>query len=171
MLEQLVNGEYQAAVTKALLGASVILISWFLVFAACLVDMWSGISAAKALKEPLNSHGFRKTMTKVGDYFKVSLIGFLFDLIGFLFSFYTLPFASLLVTLGVLIIEGKSVMENVERKKSKAGELRRTLKDIIDAASEKDAKKILKKILKEESIEQKNGKWKSKQLDKQDRLR
>jgi len=144
MLEQLINGDYQSIIVSILFKASIILGSWFSIFAACLVDMWSGISAAKTLKEPLNSHGFRKTMTKVGDYFKVSLIGFLFDLIGFLFSFYTLPFASLLIALAVIIIEGKSVIENAERKKSGAAKIKTTINDIIDAVTEKDAKKILK---------------------------
>ena len=94
MLEQLINGEYYSILMGLVFKAAIILSSWFLIFVASLVDMWSGISAAKHLGRPLNSHGFRKTMTKVGDYFKVALIAFLFDIVGFLFSFYTLPVAS-----------------------------------------------------------------------------
>ena len=110
-----------------------------MIFTACLVDLWAGVSTAKALGIKPNSHGWRKTVTKVGDYFKVALVGVMFDLLGSVFSWYALPYMTLLTAVAVLLIEGKSVIENMSRKKSNAGKIPEYIQMIVEAKDAKEA--------------------------------
>ena len=72
---------------------------------------------------------------------------FLFtDVIGSLFVWYTLPFATMLVTLAVIYIEGRSVWENAQAKKSQAAKLPKAIRDIIRCSTARDAEELLNKI-------------------------
>lgn len=113
----------------------------------CLVDFWSGVSTAKALGEKVNTHGFRRTIVKIGDYIKVMLFTLMFDMLGSLLSYYTLPFATILGTVAVMWIEGKSVIENSRRKHAHAADIPEAIKEIIHAATAQQAAEVLKKIV------------------------
>lgn len=130
-----------------------------MIFTACLVDLWAGVSTAKALGIKPNSHGWRKTVTKVGDYFKVALVGVMFDLLGSVFSWYALPYMTLLTAVAVLLIEGKSVIENMSRKKSNAGKIPEYIQMIVEAKDSKEAGNALNAITKWIYDMEKNGKW------------
>lgn len=159
MLESLLQGETESFIRDVIVRASVTLVAWLMITMACLVDLWAGVSTARALGVKPNSHGLRKTMTKVGDYFKVALVGVMFDLLGSVFSWYALPYMTLLVAVSVLIIEGKSVIENMRRKKSSAGKIPELAKQIILAKDEKEASAALNAIAKWFYDMEKNGKW------------
>ena len=129
-----------------LIRAIVILICWFAMALSCIIDFWSGTDTAKALNEPLESRGFRKTITKIGDYARVMLFCLMFDAIGSLLSFYVLPFASMLFTAAVMCIEGKSVMENSARKKAHVADVPEMVKEIVRCANTKDGQALLERI-------------------------
>ena len=153
------SGNKEALLNLLLMRGVVIFIVWLLMIFACFVDFWSGISTAKALKQKLNSHGFRKTLEKIADYFKVMLVGLMIDLLGSIFTWYEFPYASMLFCLAVLIIEGKSVMENVKRKKARAGKIDEVIKEIIAATTSDDAQLIFTKIGAIVDAVNKNEKW------------
>ena len=67
----------------------------------------------------------------------------LIDILGIFFPWYELPYACVLVTLGVLLIEGKSVIENLKKKRSSAAGIIDMVDKIISCADEKDARKII----------------------------
>lgn len=159
MLENIMNGENSAVIADILMRTGIVLVAWLMIFAACLVDFWSGCSTARALGQKLNSHGFRKTLDKIGDYFKVGLVFLLFDILGSLFAWYDLPYASVIVAVCCIVIEGASVFENSKRKKSNAAKITEIAKEIVEAVSEKDAKKLIKVISAEVSAIDKNTKW------------
>lgn len=159
MLEKILTGDTHAILTDVLIRVAVILISWFTIVISCLVDFWSGCSTAKALGQKLNSHGFRKTMDKIGDYFKVAVVFLLFDILGSLFAWYGLTYATIVVAFGVILIEGKSVFENAKRKKSSAAKIKDIVTEIVKAATEKDAKMIIDEISAQLSENAKNEKW------------
>ena len=46
-----------------------------LVCVAALIDMWTGIDAAKTNKEKIMSHGLRKTVRKIIDYLRIVYSG------------------------------------------------------------------------------------------------
>lgn len=125
---------------------TVILAMWVLqVFAVC-IDFWSGTNTAKALGQKLYSNGFRRSFAKLGDYWRIAVMFLLIDITGSLFAWYNLPFATMLVTLAVIGIEGRSVWENAKAKKSQAAKVPDTIRDIIRCVSVKDAEELLKRI-------------------------
>ena len=124
-------------------GITIIFVCCVLVVAAALIDMWTGIDAARTNKERIRSHSLRKTVRKVIDYLRVVIFSVLIDILGIFFPWYELPYACVLVTLGVLLIEGKSVIENLKKKRSSAADIIDMVDKIISCADEKDAKKII----------------------------
>ena len=81
-----------------------------LVWIAALIDLWTGVEAARANKEPISSHALRRTVAKVVDYLRVMLFCALIDTLGLFFSWYVLPYFVIVCTLGILLIEGRSVL-------------------------------------------------------------
>ena len=118
---------------------------------ASFVDMWSGIDAARASHEPISSKSLRRTVSKVVDYLRVLIFGALIDGLGLFFTWYVAPYAMILITVGIIAIECRSVMENSRKKKSKAGEIIDVVKAIVDAADEKSAMAIIEKMEKSKS--------------------
>ena len=86
---------------------------WFVMIAAVIIDFSTGIRKARVLKIPRDSHGFRRSFEKFGDYGKVTGMLMLFDLLAILFGIYSLPYASGLAGVGVVYTEYKSVRENL----------------------------------------------------------
>lgn len=115
-----------------------------------LVDMWSGIDAAKTNHERIDSRGLRRTVAKAVDYLRVLIFGALIDGLGLFFTWYVAPYTMIIITVGIIIIECRSVMENSRKKKSHAAEISEVINQIIDCADEKDAKKLIGLIKKEE---------------------
>ena len=133
-------------------GVTVIFLCFVIVIVAVLIDLYTGIRAAKTLGEPIRSHILRKTIRKTIEYALVVVLGVLIDLLGLPFKWYVMPYAAMLITLSVIIIEGRSVLENLTRMKSPASKIDNVagdiLQEIIDAKSDKTAMKIYEKIKK-----------------------
>lgn len=126
--------------------AFIIIVCWAMMITSCLIDLWSGRNAAKFLGERLESHKYRRTIIKIGDYSRVMLFGFMFDCLGMLLPFFILPFSTMLCTISVMAIEGKSVLENSARKKAHAAEIPEMIKSIIQATTQKEAEVIFNKL-------------------------
>lgn len=122
----------------------VIFVCCIVIIIAAFMDMWTAVDASKVCKEPIESAKLRKTVNKILDYFRLIFYFFLLDCCGFFFEPYKLPFATILATVGVLLVEGHSIIkENLVKKKSGAAEVTDMIKQIIDCVSEKDAEKII----------------------------
>lgn len=146
MLDLIEAGDVKGLCFFITVRTIIILICWAFMVLSCLIDLWSGRNAARFLGEALESHKYRRTIVKIGDYAKVMLFGFMFDILGMLLPFYILPFGSMLCSFGEILIEGKSVIENSAKKKAHAAELPNIISDIIKAATAKDAEQIIKKL-------------------------
>ena len=146
MLELIETGNTNGLCTFIMIRTIIIMVCWAMMIMSCLIDLWSGRNTAKFLGEKLESHKYRRTAIKIGDYSRVMLFGFMFDCLGMLLPFYILPFGTMLCTIGVIAIEGKSVIENSARKKAHAADIPEVIKKIIQAASTKDAEIILKQL-------------------------
>lgn len=149
MLELIEAQDTDAILFYVAIRVGIILICWSFMTAANLIDFWSGISTAKALGEKLESHGFRRTVTKIGDYARFMMCAFMFDALGCFLSFYILPFATALSTVAVIAIEGRSVIENSRRKKAHVADVPDIIKDIVKAATTKQGTEVLEKIINE----------------------
>ena len=117
-----------------------------LVSTACLLDLWCGIDAARANGERLRSHPLRKTGIKMVDYYRLQMFFLLVDILGLVFPWYNLPYATVVCTLGVLFVEGLSVVENLRRKRSHAAEVADIAADIIQCITPEEADRIIERI-------------------------
>ena len=124
----------------------VTLMCWLTMFFSVLVDMWDGVQTARFMKEKVDSKGLRRTFAKAGDYWRMMLFGLMFDSLGLLFPWYILPYMTMVITVGVLVIEFRSVWEHNKRKRSHAAELPNVIANIIKCASEKDALELINKM-------------------------
>lgn len=130
--------------TFVLVYASMILGTWLVTIVAVLIDLWTGVEKARALGEDIDSHNLRRTVVKIGDYWRVQVFGLMID--AFLSLWLSFPCASLLCGLGVLLIEARSVVENLRRKKSAAAGLPDMLTRIMRARSRRDAAGVLEAL-------------------------
>ena len=127
--------------------AIIVLVCWLFMVISVLTDFWSGISTAKAIGEPLQSKGFRRTISKTVEYIRVMIFAVMFDALGICFvPSYILPFATIVCTISVMIIEGSSVIENSRRKKAHAAEIPDIVKKIINTGTVKQATKLLEQL-------------------------
>ena len=85
-------------------------------------------------------------MAKVLDYLRVVIFGVLIDVLGLTFPWYIIPYCAVLCTLGILFIEGKSVLENFQKKKSSAAQVVDVIETIINCTDNETAEKIVKAI-------------------------
>lgn len=148
MLELIEAKNINALMFFVVIRVGIILVCWFFMVVSSIVDFWSGTTTAKALGQTLMSHGFRRTITKIGDYVRLMLFALMFDILGSLLSFYIVPFATILCTVAVIYIEGRSVVENSKRKKAHAADVPDIVKKIVQAATAEQGHKILNEITK-----------------------
>lgn len=146
MLELIEAKNFDGLMFFIAIRVGIILICWIFMILSSIVDFWSGTTTAKALGQALMSHGFRRTITKIGDYVRLMLFALMFDILGSLLSFYIIPFATILYTIAVIYIEGKSVVENSKRKKAHAAEVPDIVKQIVRATTAEQGHEILNKI-------------------------
>lgn len=78
------TGIESRAFHRALLLEAVV---WCAMIGAVIIDFTTGIRKAKVLKIPRDSHGFRRSFSKFGDYGKVTGMLMLFDLLAILFGY------------------------------------------------------------------------------------
>ena len=133
MLELIEAKNIDALMFFIVVRVGIILVCWFFMVVSSIVDFWSGTTTAKALGQALMSHGFRRTVTKIGDYVRLMLFALMFDILGSLLSFYIVPFATILCTVAIIYIEGKSVVENSKRKKAHAADVPDIVRKIVQA--------------------------------------
>lgn len=148
MLELIEAKNIDALMFFIVIRVGIILVCWLFMVVSSIVDFWSGTTTAKALGQALMSHGFRRTVTKIGDYARLMLFALMFDILGSLLSFYIVPFATILCTIAVIYIEGKSVVENSKRKKAHAADVPDIVKKIVQAATVEQGHEILNEITK-----------------------
>lgn len=145
MIEFLKTGDYGLIQHYVL----TILVMWLVMIAAVCVDLWAGVDSAKARGEKVFSGGLRRTFSKLGDYWRIQVMGLIFDLIGSCLSWYGLPYASILVTAAIVLIEGCSVWENEKAKKSNVAKLPGAIRDILNCTTAKNAEELLERLRKE----------------------
>lgn len=127
-------------------GITIIFMSCILIIVACLIDLWTGIDAARKNKEKIRSKALRRTVVKILDYLRVIMFAVLIDILGLTFTWYLMPYCCVVCTLGILVIEGKSVLENFQKKKSSAAQVVDIISTIVECADHDTAEKIIAAI-------------------------
>ena len=88
----------------------VLVIFYICVLGAILIDLWGGIDRAKRQNILRTSFGFRQTIKKVKDYFSVLMLFTIADVVASIW--FTLPFFTAIGTVGIILVEARSVYEN-----------------------------------------------------------
>lgn len=141
------------------MGLIIIFVCCVFVVFATLFDFWSAYEAVKARKEKLSSHPMRKTGQKIIDYLRLVLYVLMIDFLGLMcLPFYGIPYFVVLITLGILFREGKSMKENYELKKSNAVEAIDMASEIVKCLTKEDAERLIKAINDKHSINKKKFK-------------
>ena len=92
-------------------------------------------------------HILRRTVNKVISYLTVVFFGIFIDILGLCFPWYAIPYCCILCTLGVILIEGKSVIENHAKAKNPAAHVPETVLDIAEKLRKYDNIDTLKEAL------------------------
>ena len=66
MLEYITTGNWGALQNDIVLRIAIILVCWGMMVASSFIDLWSGVDAAKACGEKIQSNGLRRTVSKLG---------------------------------------------------------------------------------------------------------
>ena len=140
-------------------GLIIIFVCCVFVVLATFFDFWTAYEAVKARKEKLSSHPMKKTGQKIIDYLRLIIYVLMVDILGMLcLPFYGIPYFVVLVTLGVLLREYKSMKENYELKQSNAIEAIDMAAEIVKCVKPEDAERIIKAINDKHSINKKKFK-------------
>lgn len=103
----------------------IVILGWFCVLIAMILDLLSGYHRAKLRGELRTSYGLRRTVSKFILYYGALIIGFMMDIfIMYIISCYdnfipSITYVSLLLTLLILIVECKSIFEKADHKHKK----------------------------------------------------
>lgn len=127
-------------------GMTLIFICAVAILLAVLIDLSTGVERAKKCKEKIRSHILRKTISKVVDYYRLLIFGVIIDVLGLAFVWYNMPYCAVVVAVGVVLIEAKSVLENYQKMKSAARAMPDVVRQIVEAVTDKDAEKIIELI-------------------------
>lgn len=127
-------------------GMTLIFICAVAILLAVLIDLSTGVERAKKCKERIRSHILRRTISKVVDYYRLLFFGVIIDVLGLAFVWYNMPYCAVVVAVGVVLIEAKSVLENYQKMKSAARDMPAVVKQIVEAVTDKDAEKIIELI-------------------------
>lgn len=127
-------------------GMTLIFICAVAILFAVLIDLTTGVERAKKCKERIKSHILRRTISKVVDYYRLLFFGVIIDVLGLAFVWYNIPYCAVIVAVGVVLIEAKSVLENYQKMKSAARNMPDVVRQIIDAVTDKDANKVIELI-------------------------
>lgn len=117
-------------------GIMIMFMCFILVLLAVVIDLFTGIQTAKKCKEKIQSHILRRTVNKVISYLTVVFFGIFIDILGLCFPWYAIPYCCIVTTFGVILIEGKSVIENHAKAKNPAAHVPSTVLDNIEKLKE-----------------------------------
>ena len=127
-------------------GVTLIFMCAIAILLSVLIDLTTGVERAKKCKERIKSRILRRTISKVVDYYRVLFFGVIIDVLGLAFVWYNIPYCAIVVAVGIVLIEAKSVLENYRQMKSAAREVPEMIQEIIKAATSKDAEKVIELI-------------------------
>ena len=140
------NKDYDTLESKLIL----VLIMWFIVLLAIVIDLIAGVRKAIQLDEARTSQGFKRTVTKLMQYYGLLCFALMFDVLASIVE--PMPYITALASIFLVFIEAKSVYEKAEEK-----DRRRMTKEadklITLLENRGDVLKALSEIIKKEKEE------------------
>lgn len=130
MLHSIINQNWKHL--TALL--TVIAVLYACVFIAVIIDLFFGIKRAKKLKIARTSYGYRRTITKLTSYFGLMIMLTIADIAASVI--FKIPYFTAIGALGIIIVEAKSVFENLRKEEKGIEEIQKTILKLLQNKEE-----------------------------------
>ena len=95
------------------------------VFLSVIVDWVVGVRRARKLKIMRTSYGYRRTITKLTGYFGLMMMFSITDVVASVV--FKMPYFSVAGAIGIVLVEAKSVFENLKQQEKNIAEVQRLL--------------------------------------------
>lgn len=112
----------------------VLVILYACVFTSVLIDLYFGIKRAKQQSIVRTSFGYRRTITKLTSYFGLMLMLSIADIIASIIL--KMPYFTVCCAIGIVLIEAKSVYENIKQSEKNIAQIPKTLQKLFQNKEE-----------------------------------
>ena len=113
---------------------TVLAVLYACVFVSVLIDLFFGVKRAKRLKIVRTSFGYRRTITKLTSYFGLLLMLTIADIAASVI--FKMPYFTVIGAIGVIIVEAKSVFENIHKDEKNIAEVQKLLLKLFESKEE-----------------------------------
>jgi len=113
---------------------TVFVILYTCVFASVLIDLFFGVRRARRLNIARTSYGYRRTITKLTSYFGLMLMLTIADIAASVL--FKMPYFTVIGATGIIIVEAKSVMENLKQEEKNIEEIQKVLVKLFENKEE-----------------------------------
>ncbi|MCW1735978.1 phage holin family protein [Anaerorudis cellulosivorans] len=104
---------------------AVLAVLYTCVFLSVIVDLFFGVRRARQLKIMRTSYGYRRTITKLTGYFGLMIMFSIADVVASVV--FKMPYFSVVGAIGIILVEAKSVFENLKQQEKNIAEVQRLL--------------------------------------------
>jgi hypothetical protein len=118
---------------------TVLAVLYACVFVSVLIDLYFGVKRAKRLKILRTSFGYRRTITKLTSYFGLLLMLTIADVAASVI--FKMPYFTVFGAIGIIMVEGKSVFENLKQETKSVEEVQKTLLKLFE--NKEDIKSLI----------------------------
>jgi hypothetical protein len=113
---------------------TVLAVLYACVFLSVLIDLFFGVKRAKRLKIVRTSFGYRRTITKLTSYFGLLLMLSIADVAASIV--FKMPYFTVIGAIGIIIVEAKSVFENIHKEEKNIAEVQKLLLKLFENKEE-----------------------------------
>jgi len=113
---------------------TVLAVLYACVFASVLIDLFFGVRRARRLNIARTSYGYRRTITKLTSYFGLMLMLTIADIAASVL--FRMPYFTVIGTVGIVIVEAKSVFENLKQEEKSIEEIQKILFTLFENKEE-----------------------------------
>jgi hypothetical protein len=113
---------------------TVLAILYACVFLSVIIDLFFGLRRAKRLKIVRTSFGYRRTITKLTSYFGLMLMLSIADIAANVI--FKMPYFTVLGAIGIVVVEAKSVFENIRKEEKNIAEVQKLLLKLFESREE-----------------------------------
>ena len=104
------------------------------VFISVLIDFFFGVRRAKRMNIARTSSGYRRTISKLANYFGLMLMLSIADIVASVV--FKMPYFTVAGAVGIVLVEAKSVFENLKQQEKNIAEVQSMLLKIFENKDE-----------------------------------
>ncbi len=104
------------------------------VFISVLIDFFFGVRRAKRMNIARTSSGYRRTISKLTNYFGLMLMLSIADIVASVV--FKMPYFTVAGAVGIVLVEAKSVFENLKQQEKNIAEVQSMLLKIFENKDE-----------------------------------